>query len=172
MDGARHYHYPHDPSGNGLEWTLEHRDKSAKNEITAPRIKAYPYLSRCRRPDCYAERSSRVGAQRSEKGADGIKFLVLRPMCSKPHWKKQKRKISGTACHHARWTLPVQMRSNGALGADLNGALVACRKRYLKTERCKIIPLTTIIRTSSIVSPARKALEASSKAIFRRSGMR
>ena len=31
-----------DPSaGNGLNWVLEHRERSAKNEITAPRILAY-----------------------------------------------------------------------------------------------------------------------------------
>ena len=28
-------------SGNGIKWTLEHKEKSKRNQITAPRIKAY-----------------------------------------------------------------------------------------------------------------------------------
>ncbi len=93
-----------DPSaGNGLEWTLEHRDKSAKNEITAPRIKAYPYFGQGADDPIATPEQARAWVRSvAKKGADGIKFFGASPDVFKAALEEAKAQNLRTACHHAQ----------------------------------------------------------------------
>ena len=63
-------------SGNGLAWTVEQKAKSARNEITAPRIEAYVFFGRAaRRPSRRRRRRARGWPRWPSKGADGLKLI-------------------------------------------------------------------------------------------------
>lgn len=70
-----------DPSaGNGLDWVLEHKRKSAANTITAPRIFAYTAFGQGHRgPISNAEQAKNWVRENAKKGADGIKFFGAAP---------------------------------------------------------------------------------------------
>jgi hypothetical protein len=70
-----------DPSaGNGLDWVLEHKRKSAANTITAPRIFAYTAFGQGNRgPISNAEQAKNWVRENAKKGADGIKFFGAAP---------------------------------------------------------------------------------------------
>lgn len=70
-----------DPSaGNGLDWVLEHKRKSAANTITAPRIFAYTVFGQGHRgPISNAEQAKNWVRENAKKGADGIKFFGAAP---------------------------------------------------------------------------------------------
>src|ERR1700682_3538818 len=65
-------------SGNGVDWTLHERDRSARNEIVAPRIVPYVFTS-SRMWDGGAlnspEQARKFVQWVAKKGADGIKIL-------------------------------------------------------------------------------------------------
>ena len=62
-------------SGNGIDWTIEHRDKSAANKITAPRIYAYArFGTGSEAPIITPEDARNWVLDIKKKGADGIKF--------------------------------------------------------------------------------------------------
>ena len=90
-------------SMNGTEWTLMEKAKSARNEITAPRIMAYIVFGQDRdapftTPD---EARSWVDAM-AQKGADGLKFFGYRPDIMKAAIEEAKKRGLRTACHHAQ----------------------------------------------------------------------
>jgi imidazolonepropionase-like amidohydrolase len=93
-----------DPAaGNGLDWVLEHKRKSAANEITAPRIEAYPIFGLGReepftRPEEAREWVRTVAA----RGADGIKFFGHRPEILQAAIEEALERGLRTACHHAQ----------------------------------------------------------------------
>ena len=63
-------------SGNGMDWTLRHKAKSAKNEITAPRIAAYISFGQGASQQITTEKQARDWVQMIHKaGADGVKFF-------------------------------------------------------------------------------------------------
>src|SRR5436305_5666404 len=65
---------------NGIDWTLNEKAKSAKNEITAPRIKAYAAFGQGReQPFTRPEEARKWVDQIAAKGADGVKFFGYRP---------------------------------------------------------------------------------------------
>ena len=70
-----------DPSaGNGLEWVLDQKEKSEKNLITAPRIKAYTVFGQgSYDPISTPDQAREWVRQNAENGADGIKFFGLPP---------------------------------------------------------------------------------------------
>ena len=70
-----------DPSaGNGLDWVLEHKRKSAANTITAPRIFAYTAFGQGHRgPISNAEQAKNWVRENAKKGADVIKFFGAAP---------------------------------------------------------------------------------------------
>ena len=70
-----------DPScGNGLDWVLEHRAKSNRNEITAPRIQAYTVFGQgAKEPISTPEQARAWVQQNAKRGADGIKFFGAEP---------------------------------------------------------------------------------------------
>jgi imidazolonepropionase-like amidohydrolase len=93
-----------DPSaGNGLEWTLEHRAKSAANEITAPRIRAYPYFGQgADDPIATPDQAREWVRMVAKKGADGIKFFGAAPNVFQAALDEAKKLKLRTACHHAQ----------------------------------------------------------------------
>jgi cytosine/adenosine deaminase-related metal-dependent hydrolase len=90
-------------SGNGVDWVLRHKAKSAANEITAPRIEAYVFFGMGRdTPFLSPEEARRWVAEMDAKGADGFKFFGYRPDIMKAAIEEAKRRGLRTACHHAQ----------------------------------------------------------------------
>ncbi|GAA0753162.1 amidohydrolase family protein [Psychroflexus lacisalsi] len=93
-----------DPSaGNGLDWVLEHKNKSAKNEITAPRILAYTAFGQGSKTEISSpEMAKKWVKANAEKGADGIKFFGARPEIMQTALEENKRLGLRSAMHHAQ----------------------------------------------------------------------
>ena len=93
-----------DPScGNGLDWVLEHRQKSLKNEITAPRILAYTVFGQgSKEPITTPEQARAWVRANAEKGADGIKFFGAEPDVFRAALDENKKLGLRSACHHAQ----------------------------------------------------------------------
>lgn len=93
-----------DPScGNGLDWVLEHRDRSLKNEITAPRIKAYTAFGMGSDQEISTPEMAREWVRdNATKGADGIKFFGAPPAIMAAALEENKRLGLRSACHHAQ----------------------------------------------------------------------
>ncbi|UZR92402.1 amidohydrolase family protein [Chondrinema litorale] len=93
-----------DPStGNGLDWVLEHKEKSDKNEITAPRIEAYPAFGLGAEKKISSPEEARKWVQSiAAKGADGIKFFGARPDIMEAALDEAKKHNLRSACHHAQ----------------------------------------------------------------------
>ena len=92
--------------GNGLDWVLEHREKSAQNTITAPRIKAYTVFGQSwgdwENPPNTPEEARRWVRENHEKGADGIKFFGAPPDIMAAALDENKKLGLRSACHHAQ----------------------------------------------------------------------
>jgi imidazolonepropionase-like amidohydrolase len=93
-----------DPSaGNGLDWVLEHKRKSAYNEITAPRILAYTAFGQGSKKKISSPEMAREWVKTNAKnGADGIKFFGARPEIMKAALEENKRLGLRSAMHHAQ----------------------------------------------------------------------
>ena len=93
-----------DPScGNGLDWVLEHRAKSDRNEITAPRIKAYTVFGQgAKTPIATPEQARAWVRENAKKGADGIKFFGAEPAIFRAALDENKKLGLRSACHHAQ----------------------------------------------------------------------
>ena len=90
-------------SGNGVDWTLEAKAKSARNEITAPRIESYvTFGSERDEPIHTAEAARSWVAWLAGKKADGIKFFGARPEVMKAALEEAEKRGLRTACHHAQ----------------------------------------------------------------------
>ncbi|ADR22216.1 hypothetical protein MATR_01420 [Marivirga tractuosa] len=93
-----------DPSaGNGLDWVLEHKNKSSKNEITAPRILAYTAFGQgSDKPISSPELAREWVQENAKKGADGIKFFGARPEIMQAALEENKSLGLRSAMHHAQ----------------------------------------------------------------------
>jgi hypothetical protein len=93
-----------DPAcGNGIDFCLEHRRKSAANEITAPRIQAYVVFGMGRdEPFTTPEQAREWVRGIAERGADGIKFFGARPDVMAAALDEAGRLGLRSACHHAQ----------------------------------------------------------------------
>lgn len=93
-----------DPSaGNGLDWVLDQKAKSAKNEITAPRIYAYTAFGQGSDNPISTPQMAREWVQsNSKKGADGIKFFGAAPEIMSAALDENKKLGLRSACHHAQ----------------------------------------------------------------------
>jgi len=93
-----------DPScGNGLDWVLDHRKRSIKNEITAPRIKAYTVFGQgYEEPISTPEMAREWVRENKKKGADGIKFFGAPPELMTAALDENKKLGLRSACHHAQ----------------------------------------------------------------------
>jgi imidazolonepropionase-like amidohydrolase len=90
-------------SGNGVDWVLRHKAKSAKNEITAPRIEAYVFFGMGREtPFLKPEEARKWVAEMDAKGVDGFKFFGYRPDIMKAAIEEAKKRGLRSACHHAQ----------------------------------------------------------------------
>ncbi|SMG43382.1 Amidohydrolase family protein [Marivirga sericea] len=93
-----------DPSaGNGLDWVLEHKRKSAANEITAPRILAYTAFGQGSDDPISTPAMAREWVQQNAKnGADGIKFFGAAPEIMQAALEENKKLGLRSAMHHAQ----------------------------------------------------------------------
>ena len=92
-----------DPScGNGLDWVLEHKAKSKKNEITAPRIFAYTAFGQGSGGINSPEEARQWARDNAKKGADGIKFFGASPDIMSAALDENKKLGLRSACHHAQ----------------------------------------------------------------------
>jgi len=93
-----------DPStGNGLEWVLDQKEKSAANEITAPRILAYTGFGQgAESPITNAEEAKAWVKSNAAKGADGIKFFGAKPEVMQAAISENKNIGLRSAMHHAQ----------------------------------------------------------------------
>jgi hypothetical protein len=90
-------------SGTGLDWVLEAKGKSARNEITAPRIEAYVRFGQGRKdPIATPEEARQWVAQVAAKGADGLKLSSHRPDIMAATLDEAKKRGLRTAAHHAQ----------------------------------------------------------------------
>jgi hypothetical protein len=90
-------------SGNGIDWVLDEKAKSAKNEITAPRIEAYVFFGQGRdEPFTTPEQARQWVDEMAAKGADGVKFFGYRPDIMQAAIDEIKKKGMRSACHHAQ----------------------------------------------------------------------
>jgi hypothetical protein len=89
--------------GNGLDWVLEHKNKSANNTITAPRIFAYTNFGQGTEAPITTPAQAREWVrQNAANGADGIKFFGARPDIMQAALEENKNLGLRSACHHAQ----------------------------------------------------------------------
>ena len=93
-----------DPScGQGLDWVLDQKNKSQKNEITAPRILANTSFGQGSKNGINSPSEAVEWIRKNkEKGADGVKFFGSRPDIFKAALQENKRIGLRSACHHAQ----------------------------------------------------------------------
>jgi len=90
-------------AGNGLDWTLRHRERSADNDITAPRLVVHPAFGTDRDQPITTPQQARDWVQRmAEEGADGLKFFEAPPDVLKAALQEADAQGLRTAMHHAQ----------------------------------------------------------------------
>lgn len=89
-------------SFRGREWVLEHKKRSAKNEITAPRIISYTGFGMGTDGINTPEEAVKWVKDNAAAGSDGIKFFGARPEIMKAALEENKKLGLGSACHHAQ----------------------------------------------------------------------
>ena len=93
-----------DPSaGNGLDWVLDQKVKSASNQITAPRIFAYTAFGQgSKTPITTGDQARSWVQQNAKNGADGIKFFGASPEVMDAAIRENKKLGLRSCCHHAQ----------------------------------------------------------------------
>ena len=99
-----------EPSGRGVDFTMDLKRKSASNEIIAPRIMAYTAFGQTSEsfnplndiPISTPEQAREWVRANAKKGADGIKFFGAEPEIMKAALDENKKLGLGSACHHAQ----------------------------------------------------------------------
>lgn len=88
---------------NGLAFTRHEADRSARNEITAPRIWPYVGFGDGRQKPFYTPDEARRWVQSAaEEGAAGVKFFGYRPEIFQAALEELGRLGLGSACHHTQ----------------------------------------------------------------------
>lgn len=88
-------------SYNGLEWSLEQKHRSERNEITAPRLHVYLSFGRGHDgPITTPDQARNWVRNLAESGGDGIKFFGLRPDIMEAALDEANRRGLGSASHH------------------------------------------------------------------------
>ena len=90
-------------SFNGLDWVLDHAERSAKNTIVAPRI--IPYLGfgmGSEKPIFTAKQARDWVKNAGKQGAKGIKFFGATPKVMQAALDEAKKQKLGTMMHHAQ----------------------------------------------------------------------
>ncbi len=99
-----------EPSGRGVDWTLDLKRKSEKNEIIAPRVFAYTGFGQSSAtfnplndaPISTPEQARKWVRANAERGADGIKFFGAAPEIMAAALDENKKLGLRSACHHAQ----------------------------------------------------------------------
>ncbi|QCX00730.1 amidohydrolase family protein [Aggregatimonas sangjinii] len=99
-----------EPSGRGVDFTMDLKRKSAKNEIVAPRIYAYTAFGQTSEsfnplndiPISTPAQAREWVRANAKKGADGIKFFGAEPEIMAAALDENKKLGLGSACHHAQ----------------------------------------------------------------------
>lgn len=92
-----------EPSGRGIAYALDLKERSAKNEIVAPRILAYTGFGQgSKNPIDTPEAAREWVRDNAKKGADGIKFFGAEPEIMKAALEENKKLGLRSACHHAQ----------------------------------------------------------------------
>lgn len=92
-----------EPSGRGIDFTLDLKRKSAKNEIVAPRILAYTAFGQgSDEPISTPEMAKEWVRNNAKKGADGVKFFGAEPEIMDAALRENKIVGLRSACHHAQ----------------------------------------------------------------------
>jgi len=94
-----------EPSGRGLEWTLDLKKKAERNEIIAPRIFAYTGFGSGSKEITTPEQAREWVRDNAKKGADGIKFFGAAPEIMQAALEENKSLGLGSACHHAQMSV-------------------------------------------------------------------
>ena len=94
-----------EPSGRGLDWTLDLKKKAERNEIIAPRIFAYTGFGSGSKEITTPEEAREWVRNNAKKGADGIKFFGAAPEIMQAALEENKRLGLGSACHHAQMSV-------------------------------------------------------------------
>jgi hypothetical protein len=90
-------------SFNGMHWTLRHKELSANNEITAPRISAWIGFGMGADEEITTPDQARMWVKMiDEAGADGIKFFGASPEVYKAAIEEANKRGLGTMTHHAQ----------------------------------------------------------------------
>ncbi len=90
-------------SGNGLDWVLSEKNRSAWNEIVAPRIHPYVTFGQGRdEPFTTADEARAWVRSVAKKGAEGLKFFGARPDLMRAALDEAKKLGLRSACHHAQ----------------------------------------------------------------------
>ncbi|MGB5228425.1 MAG: amidohydrolase family protein [Eudoraea sp.] len=92
-----------EPSGRGVDFTLDLKRKSAKNEIVAPRILAYTGFGQGSDATISTPEMAREWVRNNaKKGADGIKLFGAPPEIMTAALDENKKLGLRSACHHAQ----------------------------------------------------------------------
>ncbi|WP_136467297.1 amidohydrolase family protein [Flagellimonas onchidii] len=99
-----------EPAGRGIDWALDLKRKSEKNEIIAPRIFAYTAFGQKTSgfnplndaPISTPEQARKWVRANAERGADGIKFFGAPPEIMAAALDENKKLGLRSACHHAQ----------------------------------------------------------------------
>ena len=94
-----------EPSGRGLEYTLDLKQRAEKNEIIAPRIFAYTGFGQGGDEITTPDEAREWVRQNAKNGADGIKFFGADPAIMDAALRENKRLGLGSACHHAQMSV-------------------------------------------------------------------
>ena len=87
-------------AGNGIDWMLEERGKSDRNEITAPRIKSYVRFGMGAKSAITTPQQAREWVDwLAGRGADGIKFFGTPPQIIAAALDEAKKKGLRSAAH-------------------------------------------------------------------------
>jgi imidazolonepropionase-like amidohydrolase len=90
-------------SGTGLEWMVEAKEKSARNEITAPRLFAYVFYGQGRKdPIATPEQAREWVADVARRGADGLKLSSHRPDVMAALIDEARKHGLRTCAHHSQ----------------------------------------------------------------------
>ncbi|MGZ3755550.1 MAG: amidohydrolase family protein [Mucilaginibacter sp.] len=88
---------------NGLDWVLDEREKSSRNVITAPRIKAYCVFGQgSKTPITTAEQATAWVDENAKRGADGIKFFGAAPTVMAAALAENKKLGLRSCAHHSQ----------------------------------------------------------------------
>ena len=94
-----------EPSGRGLEWALDLKQKAERNEIIATRIFAYTGFGAGSKEITTPEQAREWVQENAKKGADGVKFFGAAPEIMQAALEENKRLGLGSACHHAQMSV-------------------------------------------------------------------